>query len=512
MKKQKGGGLLGLFKPSTTEFTKAESDINSLSQGRALTMGALPSSISTLMRSGRREARERQLIYEKWSEMQANPFVNTAIWLQTTAALGGHETTGDLVFIECKEEVKDKNMLALVDDITTNLTEFINSIAFKMIFTGASYGDAYARVYSEKKVGVLDVYTDELVSPQLIQPFERGSRTIGYALTTGKNSFERLSIAQMARLKMPRVSWVPQMGVYEKSLVGNLTNDDVSSHELMPSSAGGSFLHGAEESYDNLNASLAGLIGQRWLDSIDEQIVTLNMTDMNNEQQKKFTESVVAMLTRSKEVAEKSVKSGRPFLERMKHIIPVWSEKQVQQITPMNGGQSGRSGDISLDDVMFHAKNMVGALGTDLSMVGFADQLSGGLGDGGFFRMSAQTAERSRISRIALRDCIEQIINIHCFQKHGMVIPAGERPWKITFYSSISALAAEQARTRLDAANASLTILQAIDQMKAAGVSFESGVAFLRDEMQLDESAAKVYAEVLKTPEGGAPGGGMGGF
>jgi hypothetical protein len=505
MKKQRSS-FWGFGKPSqkaTETFKAAESGgMKDMNQSQAMTLGAMPSSITSLLRSGRREARDRITIYDKWSEMESNPFVSTALWLQTTAALGGHESTGQLVFIEQNGTEQDKQKLKIVDDIVDSLSDMLNSVAFPMCYNGAAFGDAFARIYSEDKVGVTDIYTEELVRASLVQPFEQGSRTVGYALTTGNDQFERLNIAQMARMKMPRVTWVPQMGVFEKSLLDNLTNDDVSDHQLTPSSVGGSFLYAAEESYDHLNSSMAGIVGQRWLDSIDEQIITINMSDMTDDQQKKYSKSALAMFQRSKQIAEDAVKNGRPFLERIKHIIPVWSEKQVQNVSAMNGGQSGRNGTISIEDVMLHARSLAGALGTDLSMIGFADQLSGGLGDGGFFRISTQSAERSRIARIALTNCFNQIIDIHTMKKFGVVFSPSERPWKITFYSTISALAAEQARTQLDSANGSLVILQAIQQLKDNGADENTAVAFMRDELQIDEDKAKIYAAMVKKPEG----------
>ncbi|MDP1136682.1 hypothetical protein Q6325_28945, partial [Klebsiella pneumoniae] len=83
---------------------------------------------------------------------------------------------------------------------------------------------------------------------------------------------------------------------------------------LMPAMAGGSLLYAAEEPYNNLVSSLLGLVGQRWMDSIDEQMLTVNLNDMSKAHQKKFIESITAMLKRSKEVAEDAVKGGRPIL------------------------------------------------------------------------------------------------------------------------------------------------------------------------------------------------------
>ena len=41
-------------------------------------------------------------------------------------------------------------------------------------------GDSYARVYGQDKVGVTDLLCDEMVLPPLVQPFEQGSKTVGY--------------------------------------------------------------------------------------------------------------------------------------------------------------------------------------------------------------------------------------------------------------------------------------------------------------------------------------------
>jgi len=157
---------------------------------------------------------------------------------------------------------------------------------------------------------VTDLYTDEMVRPPLVQPFERGSRTVGFAVYTGERNFERLDVSQLARMKMPRTQWVPQFGVVEKSLRQAITEDDIDKLPVMPSMAGGSLLYNAEEPYDNLTASLLGLVGQRWMDSIDEQMVAVNLESMTYEQQERFVDSVKTMLQSSKMYAERAVKSG----------------------------------------------------------------------------------------------------------------------------------------------------------------------------------------------------------
>lgn len=497
----------------TSEFIRPAQEIR---QSDAFIYGAGHTTVASLLGTGRKAARDRQTVYRKWEMMSGDAVVSAAIKLLVTSALGGHETSGDLVFIEKKPDTeKDKRLAKIVDEITSDLQHLFNKIAYQTAYTGGIFGDSYARIYANAR-GVIDLYIDELVRPQLVQPFEQGNRTIGYAVYTGERSFERLDISQMARLKMPRIQWVPQHGVIEKSLRIAITEDDPTNLPLMPSMTGGSLLYDAEEAYDNFYASMLGLVGQRWIDSIDEQMLAVNLESMTVEQQKRFVESIKTMLTTSKTRAEDAVKNGRPVFERIRHIMPVFGEKQLTTVGPANGGQLGRSSSISIDDIIFHARLLSGAVGVDLSMLGFADQLQGGLGEGGFFRVSAQVAERARIIRVALTDFFNQIIDIHTLRRYGIVFQQSERPWIINFYGSISALEAEKQRTRADSMNAGMLMVQAMQTFKDMGASEDQMVDFLVHDMMLDEDRAKLLAKIVNVKNEGDGGGfgqdGGGGF
>lgn len=468
--------------------------------------------VSALLGSGRRVARSRAAIYQKWSQMEADPIISNALTLQVTAALGGHETTGDVVFIEKTPEAqKNKQLAAMVDEIALQLTPMFNRVAFTLAYNGTAFGDGYARPYLKQGVGMVDLCSDELIRAPLVQPYEKGSKTVGYHVYVGDKQVERLSVAQLVRLKMPRTVWVPQPSVVEKAWRTALTQDDVEELPLLPSLVGGSFLYQAEEAYDNLSQTLMGLVGQRWMDSIDEQMVGVNVESMTKDQQKVFLDSIVNMLKKSKELAENAVRGGRPVLEKVRHVIPMWNEKQVTQIGPMSQG-SGRGANLTVDDVMVHAKLLAGSLGTDLSMLGFAELLSGGLGDGGFFRVSAQAAHRSGLIRTALTDTFNALVDLHTLTRYGVVFEPEKRPWVMNFYGSISANEAEKQRTRADAMNAGAMLVQTMMQFKEMGADSKLMEVFLSKVMLLDEDLAKEIAEIAdKKPAGDIDGGGFGG-
>lgn len=482
-----------------------------IKQSDSFLYGAGATTVASLLTSGKHQARSRQQIYEKWAEMESDSFCSSALKLQVTSALGGHETSGKTVFIEKSHLCDtDKRKAAIAEEIAADLAPILNKVAFQIAYTGCAFGDAYARIYADSR-GVIDLCADEMVRPQLVQPFEIGSRTVGYAVYIGERNFERLDISQIARLKMVRSQWIPQYGVIEKSLKVHITNNDLAESPTMPSMAGGSFLYPAETAYDNLNSTITGLVGQRWLDSIDEQMLTVNLESMTVQQQDQFVKSVVDMLKSSKDRADAAIKNGKPIMERVRHIIPVFNEKQLTSVSPSNGGAPNRGGSISIDDVMFHAKALAGALGTDLSMLGFGDLLSGGFGDGGSFRLSAQAAENARSIRSALEDFYYHVIDIHCFNRYGIVFAPAERPYVVNFYGSISALESERQKTKSDAANAGILLAQTMQLLKDIGFKKDALETFISKTLMIDEDLAKIYAEALASapvPEEG--GGGFG--
>ena len=93
-----------------------------INQADTFLYGAGATTVASLLSSGKRQARSRQQIYEKFAEMEGDPIVSSALKLQVTSALGGHETTGNTVFIETNPVfAQDKRKVALAEEIAANL-------------------------------------------------------------------------------------------------------------------------------------------------------------------------------------------------------------------------------------------------------------------------------------------------------------------------------------------------------------------------------------------------------
>lgn len=457
-------------------------------------------SLAALQSPEGRPARSRTEIYGKWDQMAGYSVVSSALKLQCTAALGGHSTTGDVVFIEKKPAAaQNKQMAYMVEQISADLMPVLNAIAYQVAFTGAAYGDAYGRLYADRR-GVTDIRVDEMLHPMVVMPYERASRTVGFAVFTGENNFDRLSINQVARMKMPRVPYVPQTGLVQRAYQTSLTEDDLSKLPVLPSSIGGSLLYNAESAYDALVATITGLLGQRWMNALDERFLTVNLEGLTKARRDTFLGSIKLMLELSKSIKANAVKTGRAPTDPVTHVMPVWNDKQMVNITPASSGLQG--GGLGVEDVIFSAQLLAGALGTDLSMLGFANLLSGGLGEGGFFRTSAQAAENSRHLRGALGGFFNWVIDVHTLNRYKIVFRESERPWQVNFYGQISALAAEEQSTRAEGTNAALLFVQAVQQFKDFGASPEDMQMFMSKMLKIDEDMAKQFSRIAGGNEG----------
>jgi hypothetical protein len=448
--------------------------------------------VEMLLGNTDRPARSRVDIYMKWHHMVQEGLMNTILRLHVQMALGGHETTGETVFIEAKPGATPAEK-KMVDDLQ-ELAKFFNKNAHQVCFNAAGYGDAFAMLYTRKREGLYALNAD--IFPPMVQPYEVLGQTVTYVVTLGTKVTSRVSHMDMVRMKMPRMGYLPQMRAVENAQRINLEARDPSQMVPLPALIGGSFLEAAESDFDNLEAALRGLVGQRIAGSIDETMIGANMSDMTVDQQESFMRSLENMLKTMKKRAEDAVKTGRYSTSRHFHVMPTFNEKQLTQISSFQGTSNSGAG-TNIEDVMFHARKLAGTAGIDLSMVGFADQLTGGLGEGGFNRTSSQAAERSRIIRTAFTEFCNDVIDRHMIAKHGRTWSDADRPYAINFYGSIAALEAEKQASRERAINSSLMLVQMIAGLRDLGMPSEANEQiFIKSE--LDGDFAKILADGLK--------------
>ncbi|UOO93410.1 hypothetical protein [Vitreoscilla stercoraria] len=468
---------------------------NDIEQSASLSaMGIDAVSISQVLAASQNPARQRFDIYQSYAYMMGDPIIATALNLHVTQSLGAHETTSEVFFIEANADATPAEV-KIIEELQDILTEQINHSAYQLSYLATGYGDAYARIYGKEGKGVQKIHIDDVLLPPLVQPMVCAGVDAGYVLSLEGSKDAALTNMQLARFKMPRMGFVPQQRMLYNAWQANLLNDDWENHKPLPDTIGGSFLQDAERPFFLLQNALMGLSSSRILDAVREALVTINMDGMTEDQQKEMYNNVLGILQTSKARVASAIKNNRPITEKIMHILPVHSDKQMMSVD--NGAMSGAGNAIgySTEDVMFYAKMLAAVLGHDLSMLGFSEILSGGLGEGGFYRVSAQSAQRAIMIRQGFTNFVNHIIDVHCQLKYGGVFK--KRPYEITFIGAQSALEKEKQDTQERRSVAASTVLQAFTQLKDVGFDEKASSNFMRRQMNMDEDDALMYAQAL---------------
>ena len=100
-------------------------------------------------------------------------------------------------------------------------------------------------------------------------------------------------------------------------------------------------------------------------------------------------------------------------------------------------------------------------------MLGFGDFLSGGLGDGGFYRVSIMAAMKANFLRQAIQNGVQRLCEIHVAYKHKKIFLPGQQPWRIVFNSVSTALEREEQEnleSRTNIASGLAGIIATLDQ------------------------------------------------
>lgn len=453
--------------------------------------------------------RERKDILTAWKIMQRDPTIAAALNLHITAALGGHESRGDTVFMVPSDNLGDGGRAKELRDVVTKeakiLSPMFNRIAFAMCRHALGYGDAYTRMYHKRGQGLLDLMCNEHTEAPLIQSFEQGSRTVGYhvlELDDYQKRITELNTIQMARMKMSRYAPIPQYRLERWLQQRILKEDDIEKLPIIASAVGGSILYDAEEPYKNVQLLLAAMNTQQIADSVKQTFLSADLSGMPKDHQKKYKAGLNQTLKSHSNAILQALMGGKTIWSNTYHIVPTWNNKQVLNV--MND-IAQRGTPINPELLMINMRRLSATLGQDMSMLGWADMLSGGLGDGGFFHTSAQVMQKSIHIRQAFTDTLNHMANVHFGAKYGRMFHEHELPWQFDFYSDMSAGSTEALTNRQTRMNTLSLVAAALSAVKEIGLDELSAQLLLEDIGGLDAvQANKIAKSIMKAAQEGA--------
>lgn len=412
---------------------------------------------------------ERVARYAALQTMADDPTIDSAIKMHIGHALSVKSDSGEAIVIEPVDPKGDD----VADELRAVLQGLINEQLGEWGYNAALYGTAFVRVYGERGKGILNVRSDYYTHPRFIKKYEKAGQLAGFTASHQGTSPEARS--RQIRL-LPPWSFVEfqiptwrNMELCEPTAYGaipvDLSTDDYKNESIVESHSYGE--------------SLIATAYQPWLDLLDavvsmnmsrknaarlERIIGVNTGRLDPERAANYLNMMGAQLAHTeREMARQSYRRG--FVQTvLNRFIPIFGDTKGRLDFNTIQGTPDISG---LEDVNFHIKRLGGALGIDPAMLGFGDFLSGGLGDGGFMRVSIMAAMKAQSLRKAMFNGIQRLCELHVAWKYGKVFLPEDRPWKLTFNSVSTAMEREEKESLEASANVAGTlsgILATIDQ------------------------------------------------
>lgn len=453
------------------------------------------------------QKRTRKEIYTKWQQMASFAPIAEALSIHVTASLGGDAITGQLVYITPSskvransESIEGKKLLEQLNSRIKPLEKIINENIVKIVTDAVAYGDAYARIWGEKGQGIQALVCNEYTFPPLIQAYEQGSiknvafqalDTKGWNQTTSK-----FNVIEMTRLKMPRIVAVPQYdptdGMFNAKVMQQNNIDEL---PIFPAHIGGSFLYQVEQVFDDVMIALSCMNSQQVADAVNQMFLTIDMSGMPPAQRDAYKNGLTKMIADHEKFVKNAINGGEGLWNTKFHVLPTFGEKQV--LNPVGDIKGQRTGGVDIEKFMINVRLLMGGLGLDPSMVGWADMLSGGLGDGSAFHTSAQIMRRAGLIRQATKQFLDEVIAIDWGYYFNEAFDPNDLPWNVEFYSDQSASATEQLTNQQNRMNGLILKSQAIAQLKELDLGVEATARLLERDGGMDYDEAMEIAKSI---------------
>ncbi|EHR2969068.1 phage portal protein [Escherichia coli] len=448
---------------------------------------------------------ERLQKYNILETMAKSPTISTALNIHIAHALAPSKKTGQ-AFILSPKDGSNAEAVSRCEELTADLGAMINDGLPSWAMIMAIFGVSYVRPYAEQGRGITGIESSYYTLPHFVQEFYRGSQLVGfsgdYILDT--HSLRRVITEPWNLVSMKNPYWTPQHKVIPVSYGTkgySLLSDQADKPLMETQNYGTSFLEYSYEPYLNLCASLAALKSTRNNAAKIDRLIALTTNTLDPVNAANYTRGVSQALKRHSDlVAQRSI-NANAIPTVLNHLIPVMGDGKNGITIDTQSIPADISG---IEDVMFHLRQLAASLGIDATMLGWADQMSGGLGEGGWQQTAIQAALRANWIRQAAQRTIYRLLDIHLAYKYGKVYTETNRPYDVQFNSMNTAIQEEENR-ELDArANFVAVISQIMDQIqnnpKLAGSD-----AFMRylftEQLHIDDDTLNTMIKEFKANE-----------
>ncbi len=406
--------------------------------------------------------------YKHYQNMAEEPIFDGAIDMHLSHALSEDAKTGRIITIESTDKAFDNYATEINNQLGSMINE--NIVAWAKIC--AIFGAHYIRPYAESGKGIVHMESGWHTLAHHIREYERSGSLAGFTSEHLKretsSSIELAPPWTLVGMKIP--SWKPNIFKEPINLTGerySLYDDAFHRSPVETQNYGTSLLHGAYEPWLDMRDGLKSLRGSRNNASRIDRLISVGMEGLTPHAAAEQLNLVGKQLKGNIEKAKKNNHQKGVASTIFTTLLPI-----------LSGGKNGitvdsqqTSPDIQhIEDIMFSLKRSCSGIGIDVSLLGWGDLMSGGLGDGGFFRNSIQAAQRANLLRKAARTSVYRFVDIHMVYKYGKTF-AGKRPYEVKFHSLNTAIEQEKASAMLTKSEYASSVATVLDIMQSGSLS-----------------------------------------
>lgn len=442
---------------------------------------------------------DRMSRYALFDQMMRSPIVSSALNIHVSSALSIDKKSG-LCFNLTPLDPTDTETLNRCKEMMNDLGEMLNVGLPSWAIIMATFGVSYIRPYAKEGKGILSFESSYYTLPHFISEFYRGGDLAGFTgdYLLDPKTYQRVLAKPWDMVMMKNPYWIPDVNdrpMINGSAGYSLLQEPAYRALSETQNYGISFLEYSYEAYINLCDSLRAMKAARRNSATVDRVIAMTTDELDPVNAAHHLRNVSQSLKRSMDEVARMSRNGNTMPTVLNHLIPVSGAKggvtfDTQQIPVDISG---------IEDVMFNLRQLCASVGSDASLMGWSDQMSGGLGEGGWAQTAIQAAQRGLWIRNAAQTAILRIIDIHSAFKYGKVYQHNNRPFRVEFNSNNNAIQAENDRERESNINFISALVGILDAMqnnpKLAG-SPTLMSSLLSDSLKMPvETVNKIYKE-----------------
>lgn len=456
---------------------------------------------------------DRLMRYTELERMAQSPTISAILAIHISNALSVDKKTGNFFNIAPKD-IADTTTQKLCDDLMDELGQKLHEGLPSWALIMAIFGTAFIRPHCEQQKGIVSFESSFYTLPHFIQEFVRGSQLSGFTgdyLLDPKTKQRVMAMPwDMIPLKVP--FFVPNRNVMPTGS-GYTAYSLLTPIEEAPlvetQDYGTSFLMNCYEPWLNLQDALRALKATRNNAAKIDRLIAVALGNMDPVNGARYINNLGQHMKRNQEAIASVSHNSNAMPTVLNHFIPVNGDGKGSITVDTQQTPSDING---IEDVMFHLRQLCAAGGIDATMLGWADQMAGGLGEGGWLSTAIQAAQRAEWIRLAVETFILRAIDIHLAWKTGKVFPTDDRPYKVEFNSLNTAIQEAELAEQDGRANFISVIVTILDQI-VQNPKLENSPTLQQylfgDQMKLPtETIQKIFKEFAAAPQPDQGGGG----